>query len=107
MSWKISYYEEATKDIDELDGSQRKVVFKAIQKVAENPLSSQEGGYGKPLGKKGNRDLTGAYKIKLKSSGLRIVYELIRHEETMEIVVVAVREDELVYDIAYKRIHTN
>ncbi len=33
MSWDIEYIKEAEKDFERLDGSQRKLVLKAIQKV--------------------------------------------------------------------------
>ena len=51
--WDVKYLPEALDDLDELDGSQRKLVLKSIEKVRKNPLSQQEGGYGKLLGKRG------------------------------------------------------
>ena len=58
MSWDVEYIPEAETDMDRLDGSQRKMVLKAIDKVAKNPLPVDEGGYGKPLGNKhGNNPL--------------------------------------------------
>ncbi len=104
MSWKIQAIPEAVKDLDNLDGSQRKIVLKALEKVRQNPVSEQEGGYGKPLGKRNNIDLSGYYKIKLKASGLRIVYKLERKEDTMILVVVGLRADNEVYELAKKRI---
>ncbi|MCI1209191.1 MAG: type II toxin-antitoxin system RelE/ParE family toxin [Treponema sp.] len=103
--WKIEYHPEARRELKELDGSQRKVVLKAIIKVSENPLPYTEGGYGKPLGNKSGNNLTGLLKIKLKASGLRIVYKLERNEpeNSMKIVVISVREDNEVYGIAAKR----
>ncbi len=102
--WEVKYLPEALNDLDELDGSQRKLVLKSIEKVRNNPLSQQEGGYGKLLGRRGNIDLTGFLKIKLKASGLRVVYTLMRQEDRMLIVVIGVREDEEVYSKAEKRI---
>ena len=80
MSWKIEYIPESAADVRSLDGSQKKEYFKALDKVQLNPLSANEGGYGKPLGNKGGRNLTGLCKIKLKRSGLRVVYKLVRVE---------------------------
>ena len=77
---------------------------KPINKVKENPLPQNEGGYGKPLGHKHGLNLTGYLKIKLKSDGLRIVYKLIRTESKMLIVVIGIREDDEVYETAQKRI---
>ena len=105
--WDVKYLPEALDDLDELDGSQRKLVLKSIEKVRKNPLSQQEGGYGILLGKKGNTDLTGFLKIKLRASGLRLVYKVIKQEDRMLSVVIGAREDEEVYSIAEKRIKKN
>lgn len=104
MIWDVDFLPEATRDINELDGSQRKYIFKAVEKVQTNPLPRSEGGYGKPLGNKNGTDLSGFLKIKLKSSGLRIVYKIIREDTKMLIIVVGVRDDNAVYEIADKRI---
>lgn len=103
MQWGIEYIKAASEDLDSLDGSQRKQVLAAINKVSQNPLPKMEGGYGTPLGNKQGVNLTGLYKIKLLKQGLRVVYELKRVENTMKIIVIAVRDDEAVYKIAAKR----
>ena len=77
--------------------------FKAINKVAENPLAQAEGGYGKPLGHKGSTNLSGYYKIKLLKLGLRVVYKVIRENSVMRIIVVSARADDEVYIVAQKR----
>jgi len=41
---------------------------------------------------------------RIKKLGIRVVYELIRKDDSMEIIVVAARADDEVYDIAAKRI---
>ena len=102
--WKVSYFDDALEDLKKLDNSQRKQVLKAIDKVKTNPLPQNEGGYGKPLGNKRGINLTNLYKIKLKKSGIRVVYQIIRVEDTMEIIIVSMREDEKVYEDAQKRI---
>ena len=103
MSWQVVYTPEASKDVTRLDGSQRKEYAKAINKVSQNPLPQREGGYGKPRGNKGGRNLTGLLKVKLRGAGLRIVYALERRDEEMVIVVVGARADDEVYDIAAER----
>ena len=104
MMWKLRYSEEADEDIKRFNKSQKYQIEKAIDKVKQNPLPQNEGGYGKPLGNKQGRNLAGYCKIVLKNLGIRVVYELVRTETTMEIIVVAARADEEVYDIAAKRI---
>ena len=105
--WDVKYLPEALDDLDELDGSQRKLVLKSIEKVRKNPLSQQEGGYGKLLGKRGNTDLTGFLKIKLRASELWLVYKVIKQEDRMLIAVIGARQDKEVYSIAEKRIKKN
>lgn len=103
--WKVSYFDDALEDLKKLDNSQRKQVLKAIDKVKTNPLPQNEGGYGKPLGNKRGINLTNLYKIKLKKSGIRVVYQIIRVEDAMEIIIVSMREAEKVYEDAQKRIN--
>jgi mRNA interferase RelE/StbE len=107
MIWKVEYLKEALKDLKSLDHSQRIQVLKAIDKVSQNPLPIFEGGYGKPLGNKANRNLTGYYKIKLLKLGIRVVYGLIREKGVMKIIVISIRDDEVVYETAVDRIDSN
>ena len=100
MNWELRYHPEAEKDLKKLDGSQLLLVRKAIKKVQTNPMPEEEGGYGKPLGNRRGRDLTGLMKIKLKKAGIRIVYQLVRTKTQMLVIVVGVREDEEVYELA-------
>ena len=104
MKWEVKYLPEAEKDYRSLAHSQRLTVSKAIKKVKENPLPKEEGGYGKPLGHKHGTNLTVFLKIKLRSEGIRIVYKLIRTQTQMLVVIIGMREDEEVYEIAQKRI---
>ena len=99
--WKIMYHPGAEQELKKLDGSQQKIVLKAIIKVSQNPESNMKGGYGKPLG----NNLSGLFKIKLKGLGLRIVYKLEQEalDNIMKIVVISMREGNEVYEIAAKR----
>ena len=107
MTWDLKYLPEAEKDLASLDRSRQLIVRKAIKKVQQNPLPQSEGGYGKPLGHKQGTNLTNFLKIKLRGDGIRIVYKLYRTETRMLIVVIGVREDEEVYEIAQKRKNKN
>ena len=104
MGWRILYFKEAKKDLLKLDHSQRLQVLKAIEKVSENPLSIYDGGYGKPLGNNSTTKLASYYKIKLLKLGIRVVYGLIKEDEIMKIFVISIREDDVVYKLAQKRI---
>ena len=104
MSWDVRFLKEAGQDFCRLDGSQQKIVSKAIARVSQNPLPTTEGGYGKPLGNHTGIALAGLLKIKLKSHGLRIVYQLLRAHEQMRIVIIGIRADGRVYKEAQARI---
>ena len=101
MSWEVEFLDEAKRDMRKLDGSQRAVVFKVIMKVRNNPTAE---GYGVPLGHKGDTNLTGLMKIKLRKSGIRVVYQLVFDNDVMKIVVVGMRADDEVYREAAKRL---
>ena len=85
--WGIEFLEEAEKDMKKLDHSAQVQVLKGIRKVSQNPLSVEEGGYGKPLGNKIGINLTNLERI----------------EGIMKIIVISARTDEQVYKEAAKR----
>jgi len=101
--WDIIYSPEAFRDLAVLSGGIQSRVINAIERVSRNPLPQREGGYGVELGKKNGIDLSGLLKIKLKKSGVRIVYKLKRDENGMKIVVIGMRADNEVYKEAEKR----
>lgn len=103
MSWSVEFLEEAKKDIQKLERSATIQVLKGIQKVSQNPLPVQEGGYGKPLGNKNGVNLTNILKIKFRDLGIRVVYKIERMEDVMKIIVISARTDEQVYREAAKR----
>lgn len=107
MMFKLTFLKEAIDDYKKLDGSQRLIVDKALKRILLNPLPQKEGGYGKPLGNLSQTKLAGLMKVKLKSSGLRIVYRLKRQENQVLIIIIGARADSKVYKEAQKRIEKN
>ncbi len=103
MTWVVEYLPEVEKDLKSLSPARRLIARKAIEKVKQNPLPQSEGGYGKPLGHKSGTNLTNLLKIKLRGEGIRIVYKLVRTEDKMIVIVIGIREDNEVYEIAGKR----
>lgn len=103
MEWKIEYIKEAQRDLKNLDPYNRKLILKAIQKTALCPLPPPDG-VGKPLGNHSATKLSGYYKIKLRDLGYRVVYGLIRENSSMKVIVISIRDDELVYKEAERRI---
>ena len=104
FNWKLEFLPDATEDFDRLDGSQKKRVRKAIKRSLTNPLPRSKGGYGIELGNKGGVNLTGCLEIKLRGEGLRAIYKLIHTRTEMLVIIIDVREDEQVYDVAEERI---
>ena len=104
MIWELVYLPEVEDDYNQLTRRQQLITDKAIKRVKGNPLPNNEGGYGKPLGHKRGRNLTGYLKIKLRGEGIRIVYKLIRSDAKFLVIVIGLREDEEVYQIAHERI---
>lgn len=103
MTWNIEFLEEAEKDMKKLDHAVQVQVLKGIRKVSQNPLSVEEGGYGKPLGNKCGTKLTNLMKIKFRDLGIRVVYKIERVDGVMKIIVISARTDEQVYREAAKR----
>ena len=103
MIWEVKYLPEAENDYDALARNQQIIVAKAIKKVKTNPLSVYEGGYGKPLGHKGETNLTSLLKIKFRDLGIRVVYKIEHTDTIMKIIIVSARTDDQVYKEAQKR----
>lgn len=103
MTWNIEFLLEAEKDLKKLDHSVQIQVLKGIRKVSQNPLSIQQGGYGKPLGNKTGINLTNLLKIKFRDLGIRVVYKVIQTDSIMKIIVISARTDEQVFKEAEKR----
>lgn len=103
MMWNAKYIREAINDLKKLDTFVQKRVLAGIARVAINPLPQNEGGYGKPLGKKGGQNLTGFFKIKFKSMAIRVVYTLNREKKLFTIIAVSERDDNYCYGLAARR----
>ena len=104
MGWTVEFHEKADKEFEKLTGSPKYFVAKAIRKVSQNPLPQSEGGYGKPLGNSQSSKLAGCLKINLRRIGIRIVYQLIRDDSIMKIVIISIRDDDEVYKEAESRL---
>ena len=97
MTWQVEFLDEALNDLRKLDGSVKVQVLKGIRKVSQNPLPTNQGGYGKPLGSKSNSNLTGLLKINFRDLGLRVVYKTEIINGIMKIIIISARSDDEVY----------
>ncbi|PLS29614.1 type II toxin-antitoxin system RelE family toxin [Bifidobacterium parmae] len=102
-AWERKWLPEAEHDFSKFDASIQAQVIKGLRKVAENPLPTTEGGYGKPLRNGNKTKLAGLCKIKFRNIGVRVVYKPIRTDSRMLIIVVGIRADDEVYRIADNR----
>lgn len=93
MSYTVKFREDALKEWQKLDKAIQQQFAKKLKKCCENPHI--------PSAK--FRGIKDCYKIKLRTSGFRLVYQVI--DDTLVIVVVAVgkRERSEVYNLASER----
>lgn len=94
MTYSLAFRESALKEWKKLDPPIREQFKKKLAERLERPRVESARLSGMP----------DCYKIKLKSAGYRLVYQV--EDKTVTVVVVAVgrRERSLVYKIAVKRV---
>jgi mRNA interferase RelE/StbE len=93
MSYELGFLEEALKEWRRLDNTIREQLKKKLVEVLENPRI--------PSAKlSGHSD---RYKIKLRSVGYRLVYEVRDHELIVLVIAIGKRERSEIYKAAAKR----
>lgn len=98
--FEVVFIEEAQKDYKKLDGSIKKLVNVALAKMEERADE-----LGEDLTSKHGVNLIGCRKIKFRKAGIRMVYRIVGDKaEIAEIIIVGKREDNEVYQEAYKRL---
>lgn len=90
MSYELEFLEEALVEWNKLNSSVKQPLKKKLMKVLENPRIPKNKLSGHP-----NR-----YKIKLRSIGYRLVYEVIDDEVIVLVIAIGKRENNSVYDSA-------
>jgi mRNA interferase RelE/StbE len=97
VSFRLKWSDESKEDLQNLDGSQKKLIRKGLLKIEENGMNTGTKLHGK---------LMDCNKLKYKKVGLRIVFRQNNdHIEIIEIIVIGKREDSEVYDEAVKRLN--
>ena len=94
MSYKLLFKVDALKEWKSLDKSIRTLFLKKLKERIINPRVAQSRLSG----------MKNCYKIKLRGSGYRLVYEVRDSQLIVSVVAVGKRERNLVYKAAIKRI---
>jgi mRNA interferase RelE/StbE len=94
MSYKLKFIPTALKEWEKLDNSLKQHFKKKLKERLENPHvpSAQLTGY------------SNHYKIKLRTSGYRLVYEVIDNELVVLVIVIGKRERGAAYSTFESRI---
>lgn len=98
MPYKVVLTAHAAQDFRSLDGSIKEPVARQLRKLETSPH------LGEHLGKRGDLDLTGYYKLYAARKAIRIVYRIMETEVIVEVVAIGKREDLAVYREAFRRI---
>ncbi|RRO08512.1 type II toxin-antitoxin system RelE family toxin [Pectobacterium aquaticum] len=93
MSYSVKFREDALKEWLKLDKAIQQQFAKKLKKCCENPHI--------PAAKL--RGMKDCYKIKLRASGFRLVYEVIDNVLIIAVVAVGKRERSGVYHLASER----
>ena len=93
-TFDLEFHVLALKEWEKLDGSIREQFKKALEKRVINPHV---------ISAKLNHDLANFYKIKLRTTGYRLVYEVVEHRLVIFIIAVGKRDKEITYKKAIER----
>jgi len=93
MKYKLSFLPKALKEWKKLDRTIAEQFKKKLAQRLENPK----------IEKDKLRGFDNVYKIKLKSAGYRLAYQVKEEEITIVVLVVGVREKEKVYTMLQQR----
>jgi len=93
MTYQLKFLPSALEEWEELNNNIKPLFKKKLQERIENPHV--------PAGRL--RGFENHYKIKLRKAGFRLVYEVLDDEQSVLVIAVGKREDNLVYRQAQKR----
>ena len=94
MSYELRFKEEALKEWRKLDGSIREMLKAKLKERLEAPRVDSAR----------LRGMSDCYKIKLRGSGYRLVYQVRDNELIVMVIAVGKRDKNLVYKLAGKRL---
>jgi mRNA interferase RelE/StbE len=94
MTYKLKFLPSALKEWQKLDDQIQKFFKKKLSERLQHPHSKSDR----------LRSFSNHYKIKQRSTGYRLVYEVIDTDITVLVIVVGKREKDAVYKKAKKRV---
>ncbi|KFX20432.1 type II toxin-antitoxin system RelE family toxin [Pectobacterium betavasculorum] len=94
MSYKLEFEEHALKEFKKLGVPVRVQFTKKLKEVLQNPHVPANRLHG----------MADCYKIKLRSAGYRLVYQVLEHEIVVLVLAVGKRERSEVYQAAKDRL---
>ena len=94
MTYKITFLKQAKKEWDDLSHEIQSHFKKKLLKIIESPHIS----------KCKMRGMKDCYKVKLSTTGYRLVYRVIEEKVVIQVITVGRRDKNYVYKIAIKRI---
>lgn len=97
MAHRVHLERAAVEGLDELDKADQEQVYKQLKKLEDAPE------LGKPLGKRGDINLTGYRKLVLANRRVRVVYR-IDPNGVVRVIVIGKREDSEVYRLAEREL---
>lgn len=93
MSYKLKFLPIALKEWKKLDNTIRKQLKKKLEEVIQNPKIQANR----------LRKFESHYKVKLKNSGYRLVYEVIYDQVVVLVIAIGKREGNKIYEVAKLR----
>lgn len=96
---RVQFTDDAREDIRDLDGSSRKLVLKALKELETEPDKR-----GLPLGNNPRGNLTTLRKLVVGDREFRAVFRVIPDRDIVDVIVVARRADDEVYELAIARL---
>lgn len=93
MSYELKFLPSARKEWDKLGATIKEQFKKKLSERLQNPIVAADR-------LRGQQDY---YKIKLRTAGYRLVYEVVEKEITIYVIAVGKRSNEQVYKAAKKR----
>lgn len=94
MSYELRFKDDALKEWHKLDGSIREILKTKLKERLQEPRVESAR----------LRGMSDCYKIKLRGSGYRLVYQMRDNELVVVVIALGKRDKNLVYKLAFNRL---